>query len=56
MACTSFSDSPEGDQPADHGDAQALLQRADDDEIGEVDAVIPLFFRFGHDLCAHVSC
>ena len=43
-----------GDDCLQGGDTEALLERADHDEIGDVPAVILLFDRFGHDLFAHI--
>ena len=40
--------------PLDAGDAQALLQGADDDQVGQVDPRVPLLHRRRHDLHAHV--
>ena len=44
----------EGDEFLNKRDAQALLQRADDNQVGDVHAVVALFLWLRHDLDAHV--
>ena len=43
-----------GNDLLDQGDAQRLLEREDNDEIGDVDPIVPALHRLRHDFGANI--